>query len=66
MWAGRCTPVGVVTKLMDVHPTLSIGIVSTDVEGNSGRRGLGALFEGYCTGDFRVTSKDGNWMLRDG
>ena len=50
--------VGVVTKLVDVHATLSIGVVALDVVGDSGGAGLRGLLEGDGAGDGRVTTKD--------
>lgn len=48
--------VGVVTELMDVHATLSIGVVASDVPCNSGWGGLRFLLEGNSSGNLRVTS----------
>jgi hypothetical protein len=39
--------VGVVTELVDVEATLSVGIVARDVVGDGGGAGLGALLEGH-------------------
>ena len=58
MRTSRCATVGVVTKLMDVHATLSIGVVAGDVVGDGGRRGLGRLFEGHLACDFRVSPEN--------
>lgn len=46
---------------MDVHATLSIGVVAGDVVGDGGRRGLGRLFESHLACDFRVSPEDGDW-----
>jgi len=48
--------VGVVTELVDMNTTLSIGIVAGDVPCNGGWGGLGGLLEGHRPGDFRITS----------
>lgn len=34
MWTSACATVGVVTKLVDVHATLSGGVIALDVVGN--------------------------------
>lgn len=31
MWTGACAAVGVVTELVDVHASLSVGVVACDV-----------------------------------
>ena len=31
MWSGTCAAIGVVSKLMDMHAALSIGIMARDV-----------------------------------
>ena len=61
MWARRCAAVCVVTKLMDVHASLGIGVVAGDVPADVGWRGLGGLFESDSALDVRVTSEDSNW-----
>jgi len=53
--------VGVVTELMNVHATLSVGIVTGDVPCDGGRGGLGFLLESDGTGDLGVTSDGCNW-----
>ena len=60
MWAGAGAAVGVVTELVDVHSSLGIGIVASDVEGDGGWARLGGLFEGDGTLDVGVTSQDSN------
>jgi len=50
----------VITELMDVHATLSIGVVAGDVPGDGGRGGLGGLLEGHLSSDLGVSSNDGN------
>lgn len=60
MRTSTCAAVGVVTELMNVHASLSIGVVAGDVVGDGGRRGFGGLLEGHLTSDFRVSSEDGD------
>lgn len=60
----RCAAVGVVTELMDVHATLSVGIVASDIPGDSGGGGLGLLLEGNGSGDLGVTSDGCNYKQR--
>lgn len=59
-----CAAVGVVTELMNVHATLSIGIIASDVPCDGCGGVLGFLFECDGTGDLGVTSDACNW--RDG
>jgi hypothetical protein len=59
--AGRCTAVGIVTEGVDVHATLGIGIMASDIPGNRGRRRLGGLLEGNRAGDFGVTTDTTDW-----
>jgi hypothetical protein len=54
--AGGGAAVGVVTELVDVDATLSIGVVTSDVPGDGGWGGLGFLLEGNGARDLRVTS----------
>jgi hypothetical protein len=58
--AGRCAAVGVVTKLVDVHATLSIWVVALDIPCDGGGGAFGLLLEGNGTGDLRVTSDGSN------
>lgn len=58
--AGRGATVGVVTELVNVHATLGIGIVTGDVVGDGGGRGLVGLLEGDGAGDLRVSSDECN------
>jgi len=64
MWVevgtSRCAAIGVVAILVDVHSSLSVCIIATDVICDCGGRGLGGLLECDSTGDFRVSSEDGN------
>jgi hypothetical protein len=53
--------VGVVTKLVDVHATLGIGVVASNIPCDGGWRGLRFLLEGNGTCDLRVTSDGCNY-----
>jgi hypothetical protein len=56
--------VGVVTKLMDVHATLSIGVVASDIPCDGSWGGLRVLFEGDGSSDLRITSDGSNYICR--
>jgi hypothetical protein len=58
--ASRCAAVCVVTELVDVHATLGIGVIASNVPCNGGWGRLGFLLEGNGTGDLRVTAKGCN------
>lgn len=58
MRTSRCAAVGIVTELVNMHATLSIGVVTGDIVGDGGGRRLGCLFEGHLTCDFGVSSED--------
>jgi hypothetical protein len=60
---GSCgrAAVGVVAKLVDVHATLSIGVIASDVPCDGGGGGLGILLESDGSGDLRVTSDGCNY-----
>lgn len=60
---GRGATVGVVTKLVDVEPTLGIGIVTSDLVGDGGWLILRNLFETNNTGHTGVTTQDSNFSL---
>lgn len=62
MRAGRGATIGVVAKGVDVHATLSIGIVAGNVPGDGGGVRLGGLLEGDSAGDLGVTTDDANYM----
>jgi len=62
--AGRGAAVGVVTKGVDVHATLGVGIVAADVPGNGGRARLGLLLKGDGARDLGVTTNDSDWTMR--
>lgn len=57
MWSSRCASVGVVTKLVYVHTTLGIGIVSGDVVRDGGWGRLGGLLESDRALHVRVTTE---------
>lgn len=52
--------VGVVTELVNVESTLSVGVVAGDVPGDGGRGTLGSLLESDGAGDLSVTTEDSN------
>lgn len=58
---GRGAAVGVVTELVDVERTLSVGVVAGDVPGDGGGGVLGGLLEGDGTVDLGVTTEDSDW-----
>jgi hypothetical protein len=59
--AGAGAAVGVVTKSVDVHAALGVGIVARDVPGDLGVGGLGGLLEGDGALDVGVTTDDSDW-----
>lgn len=66
MRAGRGAAVGVVTKGVDVHAALGIGIMAGDVPADSGRRRLQLLLEGDDSRDLGVTADDSNCRVEGG
>jgi hypothetical protein len=60
---GSCgrAAVGVIAKLVDMHATLSIGVIASDVPCDGGGGGLGILLESDGSGDVRVTSDGCNY-----
>ena len=64
MRTSRCATIGVVAELVDMHPSFGIGVVAGNVVGDDRGGVLGALLEGDCPRDFRVSSKDGDWGLK--
>jgi hypothetical protein len=52
--------VGVVTESVDVHATLSVGVVAGHVPGHGGVGALGGLLEGDGALDVGVTTDNGN------
>jgi hypothetical protein len=63
--AGGGAAVGVVTELVDVETTLSVGVVTGDVPGDGGGSVLISLLEGNSTSDLRVSAEDSNWTRYD-
>jgi hypothetical protein len=61
MGAGGGAAVGVIAELMDVHATLSIGVVTSDIPCDCSRGGLRFLLEGNGAGDLRVPSDGCNY-----
>ena len=59
--SGGCAAVGVITELVDVHATLSIGVITRDIPCDGGRGGFGVLLEGDSSSDLRVTSDGCNY-----
>lgn len=57
---GGGAAVGVVTELVDVEATLSVGVVAGNVPGDGGGDGLVGLLESDSTGDLRVTTDNSN------
>jgi hypothetical protein len=60
----RCAAVGVVPELVDMDPTFGIGVIAGNVVGDGRGGGLGVLLEPNGPGDFRISSKDGDWELK--
>ena len=58
--ASRGAAVGVVTELVNVESTLSVGVVAGDVPSDLGRGRLGLLFEDDGAGDLGVATDDAN------
>lgn len=58
--ASASTAVGVIAKLVDVHPTLGIWIVTLDFVLDNGGRRLGLLREGHAASDLGVAAEDSN------
>ena len=59
--AGRRAAVGVVTKGVDVHATLSTGVVASDVPGDFCGGGLRILLKDNGALDVGVTPEYANW-----
>ena len=60
MRAGAGAAVGVVTELVNVEATLSVGVVALEVVGDGGGAGLGGLLESHRASDLGVTTEDSN------
>lgn len=65
MGSSGCAAVGVVTELVDVHATLSIGVVALDIPCDGSRGALGILLESNGAGDLRVSSDGSNCKRRE-
>lgn len=63
MWAGRGTTVGVVTKLVDVEPTLRVGIVTSDFVRDRGWLVLGRLLKVDNSTDTSITTQNSNFTV---
>lgn len=60
MRASGGATVGVVTELVNVESTLSVGVVAGNVPGDGSRGVLVSLLEGDGAGDLSVTTEDSN------
>jgi hypothetical protein len=61
---GTRASIGVVAKSVNVHTTLSVGIVASDVPGNGGVGRLRGLLEDDGTRDFGVTSENSDYIAQ--
>jgi len=59
--ASRSATVGVVTELVDVETTESVGIVALDVPRDGGRSFSRSLLESNDTGDGRISSNNSDY-----
>jgi hypothetical protein len=59
--AGGSAAIGVVTEGVNVHTTLSVGVVTGNVPRDGGIGTLRGLLEGDGTGDLGVSTEDGNY-----
>ena len=53
--------IGVVAEGMDVHATLSVGVVAADVPGDGRLGALGFLLEVHNALDVRVSTENSDW-----
>lgn len=60
MGTSRGATVGVVTKLMDVEATLSVGIIAADFPGDGGGVGSRGLLESDNARDGGISTDDSN------
>lgn len=65
MRTSGCASVGVITKCMDVHAALGIGIVTGDVPCDRSRGGFVILFESDGSGDLGVSTDGSNYMTKE-
>ncbi len=56
--ASRCAAVGVITELVNVEASQSIGIITADVVCDRGWGGFGRLLESNSATDLAVTSEE--------
>lgn len=63
--SGRGATIGVVTELMNVHATLRVGIVASDVVRDGGRRGLVGLLELYGPRDLGVSPNNCDYEVQE-
>lgn len=52
------TPIGIITKLMDMEPALSVGIVTLEIVGDGGGAGFGGLLKGDLARHLGVAAED--------
>jgi len=62
---GTCATVGVVTVGVNMHTTLSIGIISSNVPCDGGVARLVGLLESDGSSDLGVTAEECNCMLKE-
>lgn len=62
MGAGTGAAIGVVTELMDVEASLSIGVMASKVPADGGGGVFVGLLKGDLARDLGVSSEDGNWL----
>ena len=60
MGTGAGASIRVVSELVNVHATLSIGILAGDIPADGGGRGFGLLLERHLSGDLGISSNDGD------
>jgi len=58
-----CATVGVVAVSVDVHATLSVGIISGNVPCDGGVAGLVGLLEGNGSSDLGITTEECNCVI---
>lgn len=61
--AGAGAAIGVVTKLMDVEASLSIGVMAGKIPADGGRGVFIGLLESHLAGDLGISSEDGNYSI---
>lgn len=60
---GTGAAIGVVTELMDVEASLSIGVVAAKIPADGGRGVFIGLLESHLAGDLGISSEDGNYSI---